>query len=202
MMFKAICIKPYKQIRKGEIVKGVQLFNGNIMYFKGLKVEFNMLLEEFNTRFIPLRAYYIVEKPDIKRRFRRPKKDFLRVDFPEASEDVLINLYCHAFSYIELVRQIQPELILTFNYSIVSTLEKLEHLYKILPICKFNEAVIDAEQVFKGIYNTAISIEIEALPKEEDYNRLLEGFKMDNAILGRFFIELNKQAAIEERKNN
>ena len=104
----------------------------------------------------------------------------------------MVELYNHVFSYIELIKQVNKELIFTFNYSIVSTLEKLEFLFNTLPNDQFIEAVKDAEQVFLGIYKTALSLEVEALPKQTDYNQLLENFKQENMILGTFFDELNK----------
>ena len=101
----------------------------------------------------------------------------MRIEFKDISDRLLVDLYNYIFSYLELTKQISPELIQTFNYSIVSTLEKLEFLYTVLPETKYLEAIKDAEQVFAGIYKTAISIELETLPKMEDYNQLLENFK-------------------------
>lgn len=190
-MFRAICIKNCDNFIKGEVVNGWQGF-GNIYFFKGFKFGLNMPQGRFQEHFAAFRNYYIVEKPPIKRRFRRPKPAFLRVEFNGISDDLLVDLYNYIFSYIELTKQLNPELIQTFNYSIVSTLEKLEFLYTVLPEPKYLEAVKDAEQVFLGIYKTALSIEMETLPKTADYNQLLENFKQENMILGSFFKEMNK----------
>lgn len=189
--FKAICIKGGEGITQGDIVKAWKGFS--LMYYrKGLRFKVGMTLEEFWEHFVCLNSYYTVEKPTIKRRFRRPKKQFLRVEFPNISEEQLILLYNCVFSYIELIKQKNPELIQTFNYSIVSTVEKLEYLYGVLSPYEFREAVKDSEQVFKGIYKTAISLELQAFPENMNYNQMLESFKVDNRILGEFFKEINK----------
>jgi len=64
----------------------------------------------------------------------------------------------------------------------------------VLPEYKFLEAVKDAEKVFEGIYKTALSIELDLLPKAEDYQQLYENFKNENEILKNFFDELNKKS--------
>ena len=189
--FKAICIKGGEDITQGDIVKAWKGFS-RMYYRKPFRFKVGMTPEEFWEHFVCLNRYYIVEKPTIKRRFRRPKKQFLRVEFPNISEEQLILLYNCVFSYIELIKQKNPELIQTFNYSIVSTLEKLEYLYGVLSSYEFREAVKDSEQVFKGIYKTAISLELQMFPENMNYNQMLESFKVDNQILGEFFKELNK----------
>lgn len=189
--FKAICIKGGEGINQGDIVKAWKGFS-YMYYRKGLRFKVGMELEEFWEHFVCLNSYYIVEKPIMKRRFRRPKKQFLRIEFPNIPEEQLILLYNCVFSYIELIKQKNPELIQTFNYSIVSTLEKLEYLYGVLSPYEFKEAVKDSEQVFKGIYKTAISLELQAFPEQMNYNQMLESFKVDNRILSEFFKELNK----------
>lgn len=191
-MFKAICIKSYKGIRKGELINAWYGFNDNIYYFRGFKIYLNMTQKEFDQYFMPFNNYYIVQKPDVKRRFRKPKKEYMRVEFKHIPQPLLVELYNCVFSYIELARQIDPGLIQTFSYSIITTLEKLEHLYTVLPGDKFLEAIRSAEQVFKGMYKTALSIDIELLPKSEDYEQLLKQFKEDAEIVGGFFKELNK----------
>lgn len=189
--FKAICIKGGEDITQGDIVKAWKGFS--LMYYrKPFRFKVGMTPEEFWEHFVCLNPYYIVEKPTIKRRFRRPKKQFLRVEFPNISEEQLILLYNCVFSYIELIKQKNPELIQTFNYSIVSTLEKLEYLYGVLSPYEFREAVKDSEQVFKGIYKTAISLELQMFPENMNYDQMLQSFKVDNRILGEFFKELNK----------
>lgn len=189
--FKAICIKGGEGIAQGDIVKAWKSFN--IMFYrKAFRFKVGMSPEQFWEHFVCLNRYYIVEKPTIKRRFRRPKKQFLRVEFPNISEEQLILLYNYAFSYIELIKQKNPDFIQTFNYSIVSTLEKLEYLYGVLSPYEFNEAVKDSEQVFKGIYKTAISLELQTFPQNMNYSQMLQNFKVDNQILGEFFKELNK----------
>lgn len=190
-MLKAICIKSYRGMIKGEIINVWYGFNGNIHYFKGLKPYFNMLEGDFKTYFTSFDNYYVVEKPEIKRRFRKPKKDYLRVEFKNISTRALVALYNHVFSYIELTKQIDEGLIKTFSYSIVTTLEKLQHLYTILPEDKFLEAVASAEQVFKGMYKTALSIDISLMSRPENYDQLLKQFKEDTNIVGSFFNELN-----------
>lgn len=190
-MFRAICIKRCDGFQKGEVVKAWQGF-GNIYFFRGLKFGLNMSIKRFEEHFTVFRNYYIVEKIPVKRRFRKPKQSYLRIEFKDISDRLLVDLYNYIFSYLELTKQISPELIQTFNYSIVSTLEKLEFLYTVLPETKYLEAIKDAEQVFAGIYKTAISIELETLPKMEDYNQLLENFKQENMIIGSFFEQLNK----------
>lgn len=191
-MFRGICIKRCDGFQKGEVVNAWQGFGTRIYFFRGFKFGLNMPAKRFEEHFMAFRNYYIVEKPPIKRRFRKPKPCYLKVEFKDISDALLVDLYNYVFSYIELTRQISPELIQTFSYSIVSTLEKLEFLYTVLPEFKFIEAIKDAEQVFLGIYKTALSIEIEALPKTEDYNQLLENFKQENMILGSFFKQLNE----------
>ena len=190
-MFRAICIKRCDSFEKGEVVNAWQGF-GKIYFFRGLKFGLNMSQKRFEEHFTAFRNYYIIEKQPIKRRFRKPKPCYLRVEFRDISDALLVDLYNYVFSYLELVKQINPELIQTFNYSIVSTLEKLEFLYTVLPELKYLEAIKDTQQVFLGIYKTALSIELETLPKMEDYNQLLENFKQENMILGSFFKELNK----------
>lgn len=190
-MFRAICIKNCDNFTKGEVVNVWQGF-GKIYFFRGFKFGLNISQSRFEEHFSAFRNYYVVEKPPIKRRFRKPKATYLRVEFNNISDALLVDLYNYIFSYLELTKQINPELIQTFNYSIVSTLEKLEFLYTVLPEQKYLEAIKDAEQVFLGIYKTALSIEMEALPKMEDYNQLLENFKQENMILGSFFKEMNK----------
>ena len=189
--FKAICIKGGEGIAQGEIVKAWKSYN-RIYYRKTFRFKVSISPEKFWEHFACLNRYYIVEKPAIKRRFLRPKKQFLRVEFPNISEQQLILLYNCAFSYIELIKQKNPALIETFNYSIVSTLEKLEYLYQNISPYEFNEAVKDSEQVFKGIYKTAISLELQTFPQTMNQSQLLESFKLDNQILGEFFKELNK----------
>ena len=180
--FKAICIKGGEGIAQGDIVKAWKSFN--IMFYrKAFRFKVGMSPEQFWEHFVCLNRYYIVE---------RPKKQFLRVEFPNISEEQLILLYNYAFSYIELIKQKNPDLIQTFNYSIVSTLEKLEYLYGVLSPYEFNEAVKDSEQVFKGIYKTAISLELQTFPQNMNYSQMLQNFKVDNQILGEFFKELNK----------
>lgn len=192
-MFRAICIKKCDDFRKGEVVKAWQGFGTRIYFYKGFKLGLNMSQKRFEEHFAAFRNDYVVEKPPIKRRFRRPKQSFLRVEFKGISDVLLVDLYNSIFSYLELTKQISPELILTFNYSITSTLEKLEFLYTVLPEPKFIEAIKDAEQVFVGIYKTALSIELDMLPKAEDYEQLYQNFKNENEILGKFFEELNKK---------
>lgn len=190
-MTRAICIKGYEDMKKGDIVNAWQGFNGNMLYHRGFKVKLSIPPSQFNEHFIAFRDYYIIQKLGIKRRFRKQKNEYVRVEFKNAPDYVLVELYNCVFSYLELIKRKNPELIESFNYSIITTLEKLEHLYTIVPTNRFIEAVKHSEQVFKGIYKTALSIEIELLPKAEDYNQLLESFKMDNNILGNFFKELN-----------
>ncbi len=192
-MFRAICIKKCDEFRKGEVVKAWQGFGTRIHFFRGFKFGFNMSQKRFEEHFTAFRNYYVVEKPPIKKRFRRPKKSYLQVEFKDISDELLVDLYNHVFSYLELIKKMSPELILTFNYSIISTLEKLEFLYTILPEPEYLEAIKDAEQVFQGIYKTALSIELDMLPKAEDYHELYENFKNENQILGKFFEELNKK---------
>lgn len=189
-MFRAICIRGHNGIIKGEIVRVWQDFNKNVHYQKGLKIGFNIPRDEFYEHFIEFRNYYIVEKPEIKRRFRKPKKDYLRVEFRNISDEILIQIYNCAISYVELTKQVNPDLIQTFNYSIVSTLEKLEYFYRTLPTPKFIEAVTYSEQVFKGIYKTALNLDLTA--QSENYEELLKGFKGENDILATFFEQLNK----------
>ncbi len=191
-MFKAICIKSYNGIRKGEIINAWYGFNNNIYYFKGFKINLNMTHKEYEQHFMNFTNYYIVAKPEIKRRFRKPKQEYLRVEFRHIPQPLLVELYNCVFSYIELSKKIDPGLIQTFSYSIITTLEKLQHLYTVLPEDKFLEAVRSAEQVFKGMYKTALSIEISLLPRSEDYEQLLKQFKEDAEIVGGFFKELNK----------
>lgn len=192
-MFRAICIKKCEDFRKGEVVKAWQGFGTGIHFYRGLKFSVNMSQKKFTEHFMAFRNYYIIEKPPVKKRFRRPKPSYLRIEFKEISDALLVDLYNHVFSYLELTKQISPELIQTFNYSVVSTLEKLEFLYTVLPEHKFLEAIKDAEQVFEGIYKTALSIELDLLPKAEDYQQLYENFKKENEILKNFFEELNKK---------
>lgn len=192
-MFRAICIKKCDDFRKGEVVKAWQGFGTGVHFYKGLKFSVNMSQKKFAEHFVAFRNYYIIEKPPVKRRFRRPKPSFLRIEFKDIPDALLIELYNHIFSYIELTKQISPELIQTFNYSVVSTLEKLEFLYTVLPQYKFQEAIKDAEKVFEGIYKTALSIELDLLPKAEDYQQLYENFKNENEILKNFFDTLNKK---------
>lgn len=191
-MFKAICIKSYEGIRKGELINAWYGLNNKIYYFRGFKLNLSMTQETFEKHFMSFNNYYVVEKPEVKRRFRKPKKEYLRVEFRAIPEKLLIELYNNVFSYIELSKQIDPGLIQTFSYSIVTTLEKLEHLYTVLPGDKFLEAVRSAEQVFRGMYKTALSIEISIIPGEESHEQLLRQFKEDAAIVGSFFKELNK----------
>ena len=191
-MVRAICIKRCDVFQKGEVVKAWQGFGNKIYFFRRFKFGFNMPQARFEEHFVAFRNYYIVEKPPIKRRIRKPKACYLKVEFKNISDALLVDLYNNIFSYIELTRQISPELIQTFSYSIVSTLEKLEFLYTVLPEEKFLEAIKDAEQVFLGIYKTALSIEVEALSAEKDYNQLLENFKQENMIIGSFFKQLNE----------
>lgn len=190
-MVRAICIKSCEAANKGDVVKAWKRF-GKVYFFRGIKQRSKMLPERFEEHFTGFKNYYIVDKAPVKRRFRKPKPSILRVEFRGVTETVLVELYNHVFSYIELIKQVNKELIFTFNYSIVSTLEKLEFLFNTLPNDQFIEAVKDAEQVFLGIYKTALSLEVEALPKQTDYNQLLENFKQENMILGTFFDELNK----------
>lgn len=190
-MLKAICIKSYRGIIKGEVINTWYGFNGNIHYLKGFKPYFNMPETDFKTYFTSFNNYYVVEKPEIKRRFRKPKKDYLRVEFRGISASTLVALYNHVFSYIELTKQIDEGLIKTFSYSIVTTLEKLQQLYMILPDDKFLEAVQSAEQVFKGMYKTALGIDISLMSKPENHEQLLKQFKEDVNIMGSFFNELN-----------
>ncbi len=190
-MVRAICIKSCQGANKGDVVKAWKRF-GNVYFFRGIKQRSKMQPEQFEEYFTGFKNYYIVDKAPVKRRFRKPKPGILRVEFRGITETVLVELYNHVFSYIELTKQVNKELIFTFNYSIVSTLEKLEFLFNTLPHDQFIEAVKDAEQVFLGIYKTALSLEVEALPKQADYNQLLENFKQENMILGTFFDELNK----------
>lgn len=190
-MVQAICIKNCEGINKGEIVKAWQVW-GRVHFYKGFRVGINLTKQKFEEHFTGFNSYYIVEKLPQKRRFRKPKQVYLRVDFRGISKTLLVELYNHVFSYIELIKQVNKELILTFNFSIVSTLEKLEFLYSSLPEQKFHEAIKEAEKVFIGIYNTALSLEAQALPKETDYNRLLAEFKQDTSIISSFFDELNR----------
>lgn len=190
-MLKVICIRSYRGIRKGELINAWYGFNNKVYYFKGFKLNLNMTEEDFDKHFTSFNNYYIVEKPEVKRRFRKPKKEYLRVEFRHIPERLLVELYNCVFSYIELTKQIDPGLIQNFSYSIVTTLEKLQHLYTVLPEDKFLEAIRSAEQVFKGMYKTALSIEISLIPKSEDYEQLLKQFKEDTEIVGSFFKELN-----------
>lgn len=193
-MFRAICIKNGEKIRKGEIVKAVQGFGPGIHYYKGCRFSLNTPTEKFNEYFVPFRDHYVVEKPPKKRMFsRKPKRCFLKVEFRNIPDDMLVALYNHVFSYIELIRQVSAELVLTFSYSIVSTLERLEYLYYHLQPKDFLEAVKDSEQVFLGIYKTALSIELEMIPKLQAHNELLENFKQENAILKNFYDDLNRK---------
>ena len=193
-MFRAICIKKCEDFRKGEIVKAWQGFGTGVHFYKGFKFSINMSQKKFTEHFMPFKSYYIIEKPPIKRRFRKPKPSFARIEFKEIPDHLLVELYNHIFSYLELTKQMSPELIQTFNYSVVSTLEKLEFLYTVLPEYKFEEAIQDASKVFEGIYKTALSIELDLLPKEEDYQQLYENFKNENEILKNFFDTLNKKS--------
>lgn len=193
-MFRAICMQHYEQFEPDDIVTVFVSFGKvHLMKTKGLKIKFNLTLTQFERFFMILKNSYVVEKPPIKKRFRRPKPCYLRVEFEDISEDVLILLYKKVFSYIERSKRLNVDIIQTFNYSIVSTLEKLEFLYQTLPKAQFIEAVEDAEQVFKGIYETAQSIESEQLPSEENCKQLLENFKQENQILGQFFKEMGKK---------
>ena len=193
-MFRAICIKRTENIKKGEIVKAVQGFGPGIHYYKGCRFSLNTPTEKFNECFVPFRNYYVVEKPLVKRFLRKPKKSFLKVEFKDIPDELLISLYNYVFSYIELVKQVSPELIQTFNYSIVSTLEKLEYLYYHLTQEEFLEAIKDSEQVFISIYKTALSIEVEVINKLQDHNELLANFKQENAILKNFYDDLNSKS--------
>ena len=103
--FKAICIKGYEGISAGETVIAWQR-NTKIYYYKGFSFKLNMPQEVFWKHFVNLNPYYVVEKPPIKRRFRRPKRQELHVHFEGISESDLICLYNCAFGYIELVKQI------------------------------------------------------------------------------------------------
>lgn len=193
-MFRAICIKNGQKIKKGEIVKAFQGFGSGIHYYKRGRFSLNTPTEKFNEFFVPFRDHYVVEKPSKKRWFsKKPKRCFLKVEFRNIPDQLLIALYNHVFSYIELIRQVSPELVMTFSYSIVSTLERLEYLYYHLSEKEFLEAVQDSEQVFLGIYKTALSIEIEMLPKLQAHNELLENFKQENAILKNFYDDLNRK---------
>ena len=192
-MFKAICIKRYKDFRKGDIIRVGYGFNNKMYYIKGFKIGFDLLKEAFEENFLSFDNYFVVEKPALKRRFRKPKKQQLKVSFNGISEEALKTLYNCVFSYIELARQIDPSLITTFSYSIVSTLEQLEQLYTVLTEQQFIEAIKSAEQVFKGLYKTALSIEISVLPTAEEHEKLLDMFKEDSNIVGSFFKELNKE---------
>lgn len=192
-MFRAICIKNRESIKKGEIVKAVQGFGPGIHYYKGCRFSLNTPTDKFNEYFVPFRNHYVVEKPPKKRLLRKPKRCFLKVEFRDISDELLVLLYNHVFSYIEYIRQISPELIQTFSYSIVSTLERLEFLYYHLPEKEFKEAIVDSEQVFLGIYKTALSIEVELIPKLQNHNELLANFKQENAILKNFYEDLNRK---------
>ncbi len=150
-MFKAICIKGYGGVFQGELVKAKKGFNGNMHYYRNFRIKKTIPQEVFEEYFLPFNHYYIVEKPLKKRFLRKPKRQFMRAEFRGVDERTLIKLYSCVFSYIEMVKQKNPELIQTFNYSIVTTLEKLEYLYKVLPQSEFLVAIADSEQVFKGV---------------------------------------------------
>lgn len=192
-MFQAICIKRSDTFKKGEVVKVVRGFGPGIHCYRGCRFSLNTPEEKFNECFMPFKNTFIVEKPPKKRYFRKPKKCFLKVEFKGISDEVLCELYNCAFSYIELIKRMSPELILTFSYSIASTLERLEYLYYNLPAEDFLEAVRDSEQVFAGVYKTALTIELEVIPKLQDHNELLESFKQENAILKNFYDDLNRK---------
>ena len=191
-MYKAICIKRYKNFNKGDMIKVAYSFGDKIYYLKGFKVGYNLSREEFETYFLSFNNYFIVAKPDLKRRFRKPKPQQLKVVFNNISEKALKELYNNVFSYIELSRQIDPGLIISFNYSIVSTLEKLQSLYTVLSEEKFIEAVRSSEQVFRGLYKTALGIDISSEATSKNYEKVLKQFQQDSDILGSFFEELNK----------
>lgn len=192
-MFKAICIKKYGDFVKGDVVRAWKGFGNNIYFYKGVNIKINISEPEFMAHFTIFRRVYIIEQPPTKKRFQKPRKNFYNADFREVPENLLIEMYRYIFSYIEQTKQINPELILTFSFSIVSTLEKLKQLYKILTPEEFLEAVKSSEQVFLGIYKTALGMEIERELGSEGVKGQFEEFKSDNEILGNFYKELNKK---------
>lgn len=191
-MLHAICIKHCDGFQKGDVVKAWQGFGNRIYFFSKRKFGFNMSPDRFEAHFVAYRNYYIIEKPPIKKRFRKPKRCYQKIEFKGISDRVLIELYNHVFSYIELTRQISPIIIQAFSYSIISTLERLEFLYRTLPESQYLEAINDAEQVFTGVYKTALGIEIQTLPSMGSDEQLLENFRQENKIIGSFFKQLNE----------
>lgn len=191
-MFKAICIKKFSGFYSGEIVKVVKGIGPNVHFYKGCHFSLNTPKEKFEEHFLPFKNYYIVERPPKKIFFFIPKKSFLRVEFKDISDRALQQLYICVFSYIEYIKAISPELIQAFSYSIISTLEKLEYLYPQLTEAEFIEAVQDSEQVFEGIYKTALTMELELIPSLQKQSDVLKQFKQENAILKQFYEDFNK----------
>ena len=183
---KVVCIKDTTNICRGEVVIAFKTFD-KMFYRKGMNVKIAVEPIEFWKNFMVLSPYYIVEKPVVKKRFRKPKKQFLRVEFKGIKDRQLALLYTCAFSYVEYLKKKNPVFIQEFNYSVVSTLEKLEQLYYRLPEHKFDEAIINCEQVFKEIYKMAIDFEGKALNADQDSQELLHDFMVDNKILSEFF---------------
>ncbi len=183
---KVVCIKDTTGIFRGEVVVAFKSFN-KMFYKKGMNVKVAVNPIEFWKNFMVLSPYYIVEKPPIKKRFRKPKRQFLKVEFRGIKDRQLALLYTCAFAYVEYLKHESPMFIQEFNYSVVSTLEKLEQLYYKLPEHKFDEAIINCEQVFKEIYKMAIEFESQAINGGNAGQELLNSFMEDNKILSEFF---------------
>lgn len=191
---KAICIIPYKDIKLFEVVKVFDIFGRiHLKKLQELKFSFNVSLMQYQKHFLPLIPLYSIQQPIIKKRFRRPKVHYYTAYFYGISDDSLVELAKRVFYYLEMCKQINPELIQTFNYSIESTLKNLEVLFKTLPESQFVEAILDSEQVFKGVYDTALSIESKQISLDEGNQTLLDNFKKNNQIIGQFFNELNNK---------
>ncbi len=191
-MQRVICIKSCKPFDKGDVVTAFK-FGNSIRLFSGFSLGWSIEETAFNKHFMPFRSYYIVEKPPVKKRFRPPKRAFLRIEFKDMPEDILREMYNNIYSYLELTKMINNDLIISFNYSIVTTFEKLEYLYDVLTKQEFKEALQDAGKVFEGIYITAVTVQQNSKPSPEEYYKVYDSFKEDNKILAEFFKVINDQ---------
>ena len=187
---KVVCIKNTPNIYKGEIIVAWKIFN-RMFYRRGVNVNIAVDPVEFWKSFMELKPYYIVERQPIKKRFRKPKRQFLRVEFKDISDRQLALLYTCAFVYIDLLKSMNPVFIQEYNYSIVSTVGKLEELYYKLSEYQFDQAIINCEQVFKEIYKMALEFEEKSVNGDKTSKELLDSFMQDNKILSEFFKGMN-----------
>lgn len=177
---------------------GIGKKEGYIRITDGADYEKYITEEEFDDHFIVVMDYFKVRHEYTVKKFvfNVKREFFLRFVVKNLSINIVKQLYIDIFFYLEQIKRKTPELLLSFESSIIDALDKLKKASELLDEEDFMEAVISAKPVFEEMYKMSLRLSnnntgILENEKDEVVRTFLDKFKRDMNIRAEVLKDLN-----------